>query len=267
MKDHYLESGGIAYRTNTLEPSRPTLVFIHGLSGTCLAWLPFEKHFEHTYNVVTYDLRGHGLSKRYPHLSDYAIENFTEDLQQLLAHLHIDSCMLISHSFGTLIALEFLANNKIAIQKNIFLSPNYKTHSYPFHQLIYPFLWFATVLYSVLPTLRAPGKRIDYENLPRPSPDWSLRRIVPEIHAMTNRIYLYCLRHIYEYKRDTKWSEITTPTLMLHGSEDSFVPIRYGRAVATLVPNATLRELKGANHMLVLNNVAEITTAIEAFIR
>ena len=267
MQDHFLESCGIAYRTNELRSDRQTLVFIHGLSGSCSAWYLFEKLFEDTHNVVTYDLRGHGLSKRCKKFDEYAIELFAADLQNLLDHLKIDTCVLISHSFGTLIALELMTKNAVRVTRNIFLSPNFHTRDYLLIRIIRPFVTIASLTFSLIPSIHTRGRRIDYTTIPKPSADWSLRRIIPEIHAMSLRLYLYCLRHIYAYEHDNLWATITVPTLVVHGERDSFVPLRYGIQVAHIISDAKLVILKGANHMLVLNNVPEVCEEIEKFIR
>src|SRR5689334_8832829 len=103
MKDQYWEERGIAYRTNTFDDSRQTLVFIHGLGTTCSVWVSFETALESNYNILTYDLRGHGLSRRYKNYEDYEPERLVGDLQALMQFLKISSCWLISVSFGTLI--------------------------------------------------------------------------------------------------------------------------------------------------------------------
>src|SRR5882757_7719842 len=100
MKEGFLAGPGIAYRTNEFDKSKKILVFVHGLSGTCSAWEPFERELAPVYNLVTYDLRGHGLSKKYTASADYAIKNFADDLHALLEHLHIDRFELVAHSMG-----------------------------------------------------------------------------------------------------------------------------------------------------------------------
>ena len=65
-------------------PTDLTLVFAHGVSGSSSAWWPYEKIFENKYNVLTYDIRGHGLSKKYPNYEDYEIKNFVKDFHDLI---------------------------------------------------------------------------------------------------------------------------------------------------------------------------------------
>ncbi len=125
MTEHFWDRHGICYRTNTFVPGRETLVFVHGVSGSSSAWRPYEARFEPHYNVLTYDLRGHGKSKKYLRCRDYAISRFVEDLHHLLQHLAIDRCILISHSFAVLIALEFLRVHHACIQGAAFMSAEF----------------------------------------------------------------------------------------------------------------------------------------------
>ena len=103
MKEHIFDDR-IYYRTNEFKPDRLTLVFSHGVSGSSSAWIPYEKIFENKYNILFYDIRGHGKSKKYPNYSDYEIKNFAEDLHDLITHLKIKKFILISNSFAGLIA-------------------------------------------------------------------------------------------------------------------------------------------------------------------
>ena len=66
MKELFFVEKGIYYRINDFKPDRATLVLIHGASGSSSAWWPYEKMFENKYNMLTYDIRGHGMSKKYP---------------------------------------------------------------------------------------------------------------------------------------------------------------------------------------------------------
>ena len=52
------------------------MVFVHGVSGSSSAWWPYEKIFENKYNILTFDIRGHGKLKKFPNYSDYKIKNF-----------------------------------------------------------------------------------------------------------------------------------------------------------------------------------------------
>jgi len=71
-------------------------------------------------------LRGHGKSVRYPSYDDYSLENFTEDLKILLDDLKIKKFIIIAHSFGCLLALDFLGKYHNKVKAAVFLSPDWR---------------------------------------------------------------------------------------------------------------------------------------------
>lgn len=261
MKDGFLQGPGIAYRTNTFDESRKTLIFIHGLSGTCSAWKEFEDALQNEFNIVTYDLRGHGLSKRYPKYADYDPKEFAEDLHLLTEHLGIKKCELIAHSMGATVALSYLHYFPGTAQSVLFLAPNYKQHSLG-GSFTRKSLAFFIKIYALLPFSPRQGRRADYSNFGY-SPDISLKRIAPEIKDMTLRLYFYCLEQLYEFAHDEWWKQITIPATIVHGTRDTFVPYRLGVELSEIIPNAQLVTIEKANHMLVLNNKDEIIKLIK----
>ena len=52
------------------------------------------------------------------------------------------------------------------------------------------------------------------------------------------------------------------PTLILCGTEDVVTPVRHTRAIADLLPSATLREIEGAGHMVLLERHHEVSQAL-----
>lgn len=84
----------------------PDLVMIHGLTGNLAVWhLKIIPMLWDRFRILTYDLRGHGYSDMPP--SGYTPDQMAEDLLQLLDALGMESPMLVGHSFGGDIALNF----------------------------------------------------------------------------------------------------------------------------------------------------------------
>jgi pimeloyl-ACP methyl ester carboxylesterase len=59
---------------------------------------------------------------------------------------------------------------------------------------------------------------------------------------------------------------VRVPTLVLHGSEDTLVPVEVARYVASRVPSARLVELPGVGHLAFARNSAMIAGEIERFV-
>lgn len=81
------------------------LTLIHGSSNNLDVWHNQVAAFSQHYSVLTYDIRGHGLSEL-PN-EGLTAEVFTADLYLLLQALNINSTILIGHSMGGEIALRF----------------------------------------------------------------------------------------------------------------------------------------------------------------
>jgi len=260
MEEYFFKSRGIAYRTNSFLPGRKTVLFVHGLSGSLSAWYPYEKTFEKTYNLITFDLRGHGRSVR-PGRRGYAMSEFVEDIRVLLEYLKVEQCSIVSHSFGALIAMEFTRAYPHAVERNVFLAPAYGVH----HFKITKFLANLGAALAMMPLrIRAYG-RTDY-SLFYPTPDYSVSRIGTDILNMGLRSYLRGLRVVFDRDYSADWAALTAPALVVHGADDSIVPVEHARALAKILTNSTLVELSKANHILILNNVDEVAAEIEKFV-
>lgn len=265
MTEYYLPERGIAYRANTLLPGRTTLVFIHGLSGSLSAWYPFEKLFS-GYNVVTFDLRGHGRSVRPASYRAYALPEFAEDLHELLAHLRIERAVLISHSYGSLVALEYLHAHPEKVRALVLVSPGaFLDRDYRFG-ILYGIGRALLPLLRLLPFRRSTRGRNDYSKFSFTS-DWDLRRIIPDISLTTVHSYLYSLLQARAKRYDRLWGSVRVPTLIVHGSQDGIVPYKHAEALAGTIRDATLVTLPGAEHITVINNIPEVSAAIRSFLR
>jgi pimeloyl-ACP methyl ester carboxylesterase len=266
MTEGFLESRGIAYRHSDLKPDRPTLLYIHGLSGSLSAWYPYEKRFEKKYNSVTFDLRGHGKSKRWKGFDDYRIDRSVEDIQALIEHLKLSKVTLVGHSLGTLVALAYVNAHSEHVDSLILLAPTSGLRELPRTKISAPFVAAANRLLRILPVLRKRGYRVDYGKFAN-TPDFDIERIFLDVRNTGLHSYLYFLQHIYEFDDSYEWGKISERTLIVHGGRDTYIPLRYATRLATVIPSATFSILSNANHILVVNNIEEVSNAMADFVR
>ncbi|HCR52538.1 TPA: hypothetical protein DIV48_02710 [Candidatus Kaiserbacteria bacterium] len=264
MREYYFAERGICYRTNEFQTGRQTLVWIHGLSGSASAWFPYERIFE-KYNLLTFDLRGHGKSGRPKHYEDYGLKECADDVYELLEHLHIDTCIIVSHSFGTLIALEFENTYKRKVSALVLLSPTSFLYQIRLHKFVRIAVRAVISICRILPFRTMRRGRVDYSIFSYTG-DWDLRRIVRDIYNTTVHSYIYCLSQMYAKSYDEDWKRISAPTLIMHGISDGYVPVQNSVRLANEIPQSELVLLKGANHIIVLNNIAEVSENIERFL-
>ena len=114
------DGDSIYYEFMETKKNKDTLIFIHGVGFDHLTWETFIPLFKNHYNIMRYDLRGHGNSDK----GDKTIswETFYEDLLYLVETLNIQSFHLIGHGFGCNIATNFALINPDIVKSLILLS-------------------------------------------------------------------------------------------------------------------------------------------------
>jgi len=269
MQEYFLEKDRIYYRTNEFKPDRLTLVFAHGVSGSSSAWLPYEKIFnekyQNKYNILSYDLRGHGKSKKYPRYEDYEIKNFASDLHDLVTYLKISKFILISNSFAGLVVLEYLKLYRDTVIANIFTSPEIYLHEGMLAKISLSILKVLTGIISLLPFNPKPHGHVDYSKHQN-STDWDIRRNYADIKNTGLHAQFYSLRQSFNPITNYELEKINVPTLIIHGEKDSMVPLKNAIRMSKEITNSELVSIKNANHNTVHNGVKEMSGAIESFI-
>jgi len=265
MKESYWEEKGIYYRVNDWQKGRPTLVFVHGVSGSSSAWIPYEKIFKSKYNLLFYDIRGHGKSKKFSNYPDYEIKNFVEDLHDLVVYLNVPKFILISNSFGGLVALEYLRIYKETVVANIFTSPEIYLNRGHLAKLLRPLLKIITGIVSILPFNPKPRGQVDYSKH-KNSTDWDIGRNWADMVNTTPRVHFYTLRQSLLPGQKYFLENIEVPTLIMHGEKDSMIPIKYAMEMSKKIKNAEFISIKNVDHNTAHNAVKEISEAIESFI-
>ncbi|MCX6752212.1 MAG: alpha/beta hydrolase [Candidatus Nomurabacteria bacterium] len=259
MQEHTFEDR-IYYRTNEFKLERLTLVFAHGASGSSSAWLPYEKIFENKYNVLTYDIRGHGMSKKYKNYSDYEIKNFANDLHDLVTYLKIPKFILISNSFAGLVALQYLKSYRETVIANVFTSPEVYMNNSFLAKIAPPILKTA----KIFPFHPKPRGHVDYRKHIN-STDWDIKRNLADLKNTTLRVLFYVLRQSFSpLEYDLK--KINTPTLIMHGEKDSMAPMKNAIRMHNEIKNSEFVSIPDVDHNTVHNAVKIMSSAIESFI-
>lgn len=92
-------------------PDGPAIVFIHGLLGSRLNWDAQLKSPElQRYRIITYDLRGHGLSGKPTHADAYREgRRWADDLATVIESSHARNPVLVGWSLGGVVISNYLA--------------------------------------------------------------------------------------------------------------------------------------------------------------
>jgi len=105
------------------------LIILHGLFGQSDNWNTLAKKFaEQGFEVYIVDLRNHGLS---PHSGVWNYQVMSEDILELINDNHLQQVILLGHSMGGKVAMQFAIKHPELLSKLIVvdIAPKY----YPQH--------------------------------------------------------------------------------------------------------------------------------------
>ena len=97
----YADDGGIG---------GPPVVFLHSAAGNSSQWSRQLEHLRPERRAVALDWRGHGRSGL-PDDGDFSIPALAEDVKDTLDKLGIGQAILVGHSAGGIVALEYAAQH------------------------------------------------------------------------------------------------------------------------------------------------------------
>ncbi|SFC43916.1 Pimeloyl-ACP methyl ester carboxylesterase [Polaromonas sp. OV174] len=253
-------TGGTAY---SVYGEGPAVVLIHGVGMEQAVWARQVSSLARTHQVIVYDMLGHGASQdpcEGVKLAEYAVQ-----LKRLLDHLKIASAVIVGHSMGALVALEF-------------------SLSYPerTRQLV--------ALNAVF--MRTPAQREAVQERARKLQQvgvaatvdstierWFGNPVPVELQADAQVVASFMRRVHHEgYARSYQlfatsdavhadgFAKLAMPALFMTGELDPNSTPAMSEAMAGLAPQATLVVLEGARHMMNITSAERVNQELLKFI-
>ncbi len=117
-----VRDGAIAYRVDSPAAPRGAVVLLHGLASNLTRWSEFVERTTLTraWRVIRVDLRGHGDS---PTRGAVGCELWCDDLARLLDAERIERAVLVGHSLGAHVALQFAAGRPARVAGLALIDP------------------------------------------------------------------------------------------------------------------------------------------------
>lgn len=216
------------------------LVFIHHLAGSFKSWIYQLKYFSDKYYVIAYDLRGHGRSSipNYP----YLIEHHAKDLKNLLDYLRVNEPIIVGHSLGSLVALDYAT--KFNVEKMILIGALYKAPDPD------PYLNYVKIAMNfgmeALANYRRIRKEFSEALVSNPTA-WNL--LLEVYKENTPKGYKYAVEGLLssrDYSNDLR--KIDEEVSLIYGSEDRFSTNL--EVFVNKLPNSRYKIINGYGHFL-----------------
>jgi pimeloyl-ACP methyl ester carboxylesterase len=246
-----------------------SLVLLHGMFMDHTTWGAVTDALGQRYRVVAPDLPGFGQSEKPPESRfPYGINAFADAVVDLYAGLELGRAIMVGHALGGAVAITLAARHPELISRLILIDALcYSTRldlasrvalapmvgGFAFKQLWGKSAFKAYFKESYLSRdVRIPSARLDayYESFNTPA-----ARASALATLRATRDTRAVVAHI---------ARISTPTLVIWGSEDSLYPAALGQRMSREIPNAGF-QLIGAGHVPHEEQPAEVADAIVRF--
>jgi 2-succinyl-6-hydroxy-2,4-cyclohexadiene-1-carboxylate synthase len=111
------------------EEHLPTIVFLHGFTGSTSSWREVTGYLRGNYRTIAVDLTGHGKSSIPEDVGRYSMNQQVQDLEQLFTALSLERFILVGYSMGGRVALAYTVRHSMRVSSLILesSSPGLKT--------------------------------------------------------------------------------------------------------------------------------------------
>ncbi len=277
VREFWTEIGGV--RTHYLaagSTGRP-VVLLHGggTDSASLSWHSSMGLFSQTCRVIAPDLPGYGESAR-PGV-DYTIEYYTDFLNHFVQDLGLNEFSLVGLSLGGHIAASFTLQFPSTAEKLILVSSAGLGTRWRWRTL--------ARLMVKMPTFYDTVRKIAVRS--RPAIRCSLRNLVHDPQVITEELVTEISQSIATSGGGQAWSsyvehemdwsgfrnnllnrlaEITSPTLIVHGSNDRLIPVKWAKKAHQLIPDSQLSVFEKCGHWPPREKPIEFTGAVLKFL-
>jgi pimeloyl-ACP methyl ester carboxylesterase len=234
-----------------------TLLLIHGWACSGRYWNALVGYLRPYYRIVTVDLRGFGDSPKPVAGYDYA--DYVADLAVLVTTLALPRCVVVGHSMGGSIAMQFA----LAYPERLAALVIIGSGAYPPHG--------AGILAALSGEPSDDGRNDSklrdivaaWFHVPNPN---RVSELVDMAHATPVEVRMEALRRHIAHDLRNMAGKISLPTLILHGAHDRTRPLAEAQALQQSIQGAELHVIAGAAHMPHIENPAETSAALFDFL-
>ncbi len=237
---------------DTVKSSRRTVVFLHGAGASHRVWRDQWAGLKGAARLVIPDLPGHAESSG---TARESVEEYAAWLSDFLAELEIRNFVLAGHSMGGAVALAAALAGLRGLDALVLASSGARLRVSPiiFEGLTNRFLEFAPEFVDLILAKDA-------------GPDLR-EELTADVLSMRPSVFLADFRACDAFDVRDRLGRVRVPTLVINGDEDRLTPLKYGEYLATAVPGAVLKIMRGAGHAVMLEKPTEVNNVIASFIQ
>ena len=229
------------------------LLVLHGWGCNKEMFEFMHDHFSDRFRVISVDLPGFGQSEEPK--SVWGTQDYADCIERFLQELGAEKPIVFGHSFGGRVLLALAG--KMPIQKMILTG---SAGLVPHRPLSYHWkvAWFKTAkwIYRHSPLKTLYPDWLEKRRQNAGSADY--RQASPQMRKVLVKVINEDLA--------AEIAKISTPTILLWGTEDTATPLTDGQRMAALLQDGALIPLEGGSHYAILEQKNRCLTIMDAFV-
>ncbi|MGQ9477622.1 MAG: alpha/beta fold hydrolase [Candidatus Bipolaricaulia bacterium] len=226
------------------------VLLVHGSGGDHTIWSYQVKGLREAFSVAALDLNGHGRSTL---REGDGLATYTEDVLSVLERLS-SQAFLVGHSLGGAIALNVALHHPDRIGGLGLIGTGARLRVLP------------ELLELVQRDFEAAVELIlSWAFMGKPEPAL-LAKARGQMRQNGQKLLLRDLLTCNSFDVMDKLGQLDLPTLIICGREDRLTPLKYSEYLRDHIPNASLRVIDGAGHMVLLERPEQLNQALQEFL-
>ncbi|SER51772.1 alpha/beta fold hydrolase [Psychrobacillus sp. OK032] len=244
-----------------------TIVLIHGWSADHTSFDQSFDELSRNYQVVSFDLRGHGSSDR-PE-KGLSLKRFATDLEELMEYLNLQDVTLVGHSMGASVSFEYVKIYGVQRLKSVSIfdmtpklvnDGDWKLGLYHGKYTREDSLKDLTVINEDFSEFAKPFFKITVpyltEDLLNEQLDQVINNNTPHVlSAMWHAMAVSDFRDVLP--------NITVPTQIVYGEKSTLYSKETAAYLASQIPDAKVVPFESCTHLLIVENPGKTTQVIE----
>jgi 3-oxoadipate enol-lactonase len=239
----------------------PPLLLIGGLGFGRWAWFKQVPELSRRFRTITFDIRGeHDLA--------HGVADLTAEVVALLDYLGVEKTHVLGTSLGGFVAQELALERPDLVDLLVLVCTSYGGAG--------PDTMSPQALGRMLGWGSSSSENAVLKSLETATSD-AYRAERPEEFDLIMRWRLADSPSLSDYYQQVmagarfnasrEVGDIASPTLVIHGAEDRYVPVANAVALAEAIPEARLRVIEDAGHLVFIEKAEEVNEEIVSFLK
>lgn len=281
MKNYIIGQGGSRLPYYMTGQGFPIVIF-NGLTCTQDNLKYLKVCLSKTYEVISWDYKGHGLADSPGDFTYITVNSFVWDAYKLFQELNIRKAILLGYGLGAELMFEFALRHKeipVALISVNGLAGNVMSHFFNTDLFAYPVSVLRGLSFAFSDQYNTAWDLI------MKAPEWlklkilklafldskknldeDMKPFLENLSKMDPNLFLHLLNEFHHHSVLNDLPSIKVPTLLIASEKDKVIPPHCSAEIHSMIKNSELVTAKGSTHNCTLENYEFLCHEIRSFL-